>query len=193
MNEYRYTLEPYKGMSTRYHCPDCQEPEKTFSRYIDTETGEHIHPTVGKCNRESNCGYHFKPKQYFQNNNISFDATQPKALKPKFVTPPQKPVSYIPVDVFKASLSPTAYETNHFVKYLITLFGVEVASELVSRYFLATSKHWNGATVYWQIDTYGKIRTGKIMLYSPTTGKRIKNHTTIFIGCIHCLNNPNLS
>ncbi len=174
MSEHRYLLEPYKGMNTRYHCPDCQQSNKTFSRYIDTETGEHVHPNVGRCDRESNCGYHYTPKQYFQDNNILFDATQPKAYKPKIVTPPQKPVSYIPVDVFKASLNPTAYETNHFVKFLIALFGVEVASELVSRYFIATSKHWNGATVYWQIDTYGKIRTGKIMLYSPTTGKRIK-------------------
>jgi hypothetical protein len=45
---------------------------------------------------------------------------------------------------------------------------------MVSRYFIATSKHWNGATVFWQIDTQGKIRTGKIMLYSTTTGKRVK-------------------
>jgi hypothetical protein len=28
--------------------------------------------------------------------------------------------------------------------------------------------------VFWQIDTKGNIRTGKIMLYSPTTGKRVK-------------------
>lgn len=174
MNEYRYTLEPYKGMNTRYHCPECQQSNKTFSRYIDSETGEHIHPTVGKCDRESNCGYHYKPKQYFQDNNIVIDTTQPKAYKQKIVTPPQKPVSYIPVDVFKTSLNATAYEANHFVKYLITLFGVEVASELVSSYFIATSKHWNGATVFWQVDTQRKVRTGKIMLYSPTKGKRIK-------------------
>ena len=64
---------------------------------------------------------------------------------------------------------------NNFVKFLIDLLGVEVASELVSRYFIATSKHWNGATVFWQIDVQGKVRTGKIMLYSPTTGKRVKN------------------
>ncbi len=171
---HKYILEPYKGMNTRYHCPYCEHSNKTFSRYIDKETGEHLHPSVGRCDRESNCGNHYTPKQYFQDNNILFDASQPKAYKLKFVTPPQMPVSYIPVDVFKASLSPTAYETNHFVKYLITLFGVEVASELVSRYFIATSKHWNGATVFWQIDTKGKVRTGKIMLYSTTKGKRIK-------------------
>ena len=170
---HRYILEPYKGMNTRYRCPTCQQRNKTFSLYIDTETSEHIHPTVGRCNRESNCGHHYTPKQYFQDNNISFDTPQPKAYKPRPVTPPQKPVSFIPFEVFKASLK--AYETNHFVQFLINLFGVEVASQLVSRYFIATSKHWNGATVFWQIDTQGKRRTGKIMLYSPTTGKRVKN------------------
>jgi hypothetical protein len=159
-------------MNTRYRCPTCQQRDKTFSLYIDTETGEHIHPTVGRCNRESKCGHHYTPKQYFQDNNISFDTPQPKAYKPRTVTPPQKPVSFIPVEVFKASLK--AHETNHFVKFLINLFGAEVASQLVSRYFIATSKHWNGATVFWQIDTKGKVRAGKIMLYSPTTGKRIK-------------------
>ena len=173
---HRYILEPYKGMNTRYRCPapNCGKG-KTFSLYIDTETGEHIHPTVGRCNRESNCGHHYTPKQYFQDNNISFDTPQPKAYKPRPVTPQPKPVSFIPIDVFKASLNPTAFETNHFVKFLIDLFGVEVASQLVSCYFIATSKHWNGATVFWQIDTQGKVRTGKIMLYSPTTGKREKN------------------
>ena len=171
MSEHKYILEPYNGMNTRYRCPTCQQRDKTFSLYIDTETGEHIHPTVGRCNRESNCGHHYTPKQYFQDNNISF--VTPKAYKPRPVTPQQKPVSFIPVEVFKASLK--AHETNHFVQFIINLFGVEVASQLVSRYFIATSKHWNGATVFWQIDTQGKVRTGKIMLYSPTTGKRVKN------------------
>lgn len=172
MNEHKYILEPYKGMNTRYRCPSCKQRDKTFSQYIDTETGEHIHPIVGRCNRESNCGYHYTPKQYFQDNNISFDIPQPKAYKPRPVILQPKPVSFIPVEVFKASLK--AHETNQFIKFLIDLFGVEVASQLVSRYFIATSKHWNGATVFWQIDTQGKVRTGKIMLYNPTTGKRVK-------------------
>lgn len=173
--KHRYTLEPYKGMNTRYRCPNCQQRDKTFSLYIDTEAGENIHPTVGRCNRESNCGYHYTPKQYFQDNYISFEKTQPKGYKPRPFKPQPKPVSFIPVKVFKASLNPKAFETNHFVNFLINLFGVEVANQLVSRYFIATSKHWNGATVFWQIDTQGKVRTGKIMLYNPTTGKRVKN------------------
>ncbi len=174
MSERKYILEPYNGMNTRYPCPSCQQRDKTFSRYIDTETGKHISPNVGRCNRQNNCGYHYTPKQYFQDNNISFDTPQPKTYKLRPVTPQPKPVSFIPVEVFKDSLNPTSYQMNNFVKFLINLFGVGVASELVSRYFIATSKYWNGATVFWQIDTQGKVRTGKIMLYSPTTGKRVK-------------------
>lgn len=175
MDEHRYILEPYKGMKTRHLCPSCKQTDKTFSRYIDTKTGEYLHPSVGRCNRESNCGYNYTPKQYFQDNNISIETTQPQKNKPRPVTPQPKSVSFIPVEVFKASLNPIAFETNHFVQFLIDLFGVEVASQLVSCYFIATSKHWNGATVFWQIDTEGKVRTGKIMLYNPTTGKRVKN------------------
>ena len=176
MIEHKYILEPYKGMKTRYHCPapNCGKG-RTFSLYRDTETGEYIHPTVGRCNRESSCGYHYTPKQYFGDYNISLDTIQPKAHKPRPVATQSNPVSLIPVEVFKASLNPTAFETNRFVQFLISLFGFEVTSQLVSRYFIATSKYWNGATVFWQIDIKGKVRTGKIMLYSPTTGKRIKN------------------
>jgi len=180
MNERRYLLEPYKGINTRYHCPDCQQREKTFSRYIDTKIKEYIAPTVGRCNRESNCGYHYTPKQYFQDNNISFDTTLTVLyLKPKAVTPQQKPVSFIPVEIFKTSLQ--CNEPNYFIKFLIDLFRVKVAKDLISRYFITTSTHWNGATIFWQIDISGKIKTGKIMLYNPATGKRVKepfNHIT---------------
>jgi hypothetical protein len=99
--------------------------------------------------------------------------TQQPIIKRKSITLLAAPISFIPVDVFKASLQ--SHENNHFVNYLIGLFGVDITSKLVSRYFIATSKHWSGATVFWQIDTQGKVRTGKIMLYSPTTGKRVKN------------------
>ena len=169
---HKYILEPYKGMNTRYRCPSCQHKDKTYSLYIDTETGEYIHLTVGRCNRESNCGYHHTPRQYFQDNNIPFDTPQFKAYKPLPVKPQPKPISSIPSEKLKASLK--AYVSNHFVTYLIDLFGAEVTNDLVEKYFIGTSKHWDGASVFWQIDSQGKVRTGKIMLYSPSTGKRVK-------------------
>jgi hypothetical protein len=172
MIEHRYILEPYRGMNTRYRCPECQGRDKTFSLYIDRETSEHLHLKVGRCNRESKCGYHYTPKQYFHDNNISFETNRPLTVKPYPTIKAVKPASYIPVEVFTASLK--AYENNHFVQFLSGIFGPEIANELIARYFIGTSKHWPGATVFWQVDAQGKIRTGKIMLYNSTTGKRIK-------------------
>ena len=68
--QHRFILQPYKGLNTRFRCPNCQHNSKTFVRYIDTETNQHIHDNVGRCNREDKCGYHFTPKQYFQKNGI---------------------------------------------------------------------------------------------------------------------------
>lgn len=179
MRQYRYILERYDGMNTRYRCPKCNK-EKIFCLYIDTETKEKIHSSVGRCNRESNCGYHYTPKQYFQDNNIAFDSalilTNNKPLDFKLTA---KEVSFIPVEIFKQSLQIDKNvleisESNNFVKFLIELFGIDVTNQLVLRYFIATSKHWKGANVFWQVDYQGNIRTGKIMLYNSSTGKRIK-------------------
>lgn len=104
----------------------------------------------------------------------SFNAPKPQ---PRQVVPDQKPFSLIPVEALTESLKPEAYETNHFVNYLIKLFGARVASEAISQYYIGTSKHWNGATVFWQLDINNKLRAGKIILYNPTTGKRVKDRT----------------
>ena len=163
MSQHRYILEPYKGMNTRHTCPNCQQREKTFSLYIDTATGEHVHPTVGRCNRESNCGNHYTPKQYFQDNNISFDRPLFNQISPRPIAIKAKPIVFIPVEKFNASQQ--HFETNHFVKFLNGLFGVEITNQLIKDYCIGTSKHWNGATVFWQKDIQGKFRTGKIIQY----------------------------
>ena len=67
MSAYRYILEPYKGIATRHTCPACEQ-KKCFSHYIDTENKVSFPNHVGRCDREEKCGYHFTPKQYFEEN-----------------------------------------------------------------------------------------------------------------------------
>ena len=68
MNTYRFILERYRGISTRYTCPQCGR-KHTFTRYIDTDNNnQYISDNVGKCNRLDKCGYHYTPKQYFTDN-----------------------------------------------------------------------------------------------------------------------------
>jgi hypothetical protein len=77
---------------------------------------------------------------------------------------------------------------NNFISYLNKTLGLDYSNEFVAKYFIGTSDHWSGATIFWQVDISGKIRAGKVILYDETTGKRIKspfNH----IHWIHRINN----
>lgn len=56
-----------------------------------------------------------------------------------------------------------------------TLFTEDEVKTVIVKYLIGTSKFWNGATVFWQIDIQQNIRHGKIMLYNADTGKRAKN------------------
>ena len=57
-------LEPYHGPASRHTCPACRKP-RCFTLYLHGSTGLPIHPTVGRCNHEIHCGYHYPPRQYF--------------------------------------------------------------------------------------------------------------------------------
>ena len=70
-------LQKYAGKSTRFTCPGCKTPY-SFTRYLDGETLQPIHPTVGRCNREIKCGYHYTPRQYYadlRNQNLHLPNT----------------------------------------------------------------------------------------------------------------------
>lgn len=171
---YRYKLEPYKGIKSRYRCPNCGKPKK-FSRYIDTQTGDQLPPEYGRCERLNNCGYWLSPYKngYAKNKVFNGKVAQKSAkiLKSSSLTKDQK-ISLIPDDSFIKSQN--HYERNFFVQYLLTVFDTGTVDQLIQNYFLGTSSHWFGSTIFWQVDKQGRIRTGKIMLYNSYTGGRIK-------------------
>lgn len=155
-----FILEPYKGPATRHSCPECGK-EKVFSRYIEKRTGKYISMDFGRCNREINCGYHKLPKSGLMDLSININSDLNIAK-----------IDFISLNQFQNSLK--AYDRNHFVSFLANQFGKEIAMSLVSKYNIGTSKYWLGATIFWQIDKDQKVRTGKIMLYDPITGHRVK-------------------
>ena len=68
MNNYNQPyLEKYSGRASRHKCPKCGDPH-SFAYYLDGNTGQPIDKTVGRCNHESGCGYHYTPKQFFIDN-----------------------------------------------------------------------------------------------------------------------------
>jgi len=169
MNDYRYTLEPYAGKDSRYTCPACKKPHE-FSRYIDLITGEYLGDNVGKCNRIDKCGFHYTPKQFFNDNEIIPEPI-PAIAKAQKQMP--RPVSYINKETFIKSLQ--GHDKNNLVKFLHTLFDNETVSLLINLYKIGTSTRWNGGTsIFWQIDQNDNIRTGKLIKYDAVTGKRLK-------------------
>ncbi|MCB0532596.1 MAG: hypothetical protein KDD14_10405, partial [Saprospiraceae bacterium] len=140
---------------------------------------------VSKWSRERDYVYHYPARQYFEAAGISFDregnvknsfeqAGKP-GNGPAFKPPkpaPAKPVSFIPPDLFRGGLK--SYGNNNLAKFLSARLGRETAETLVARYYVGTSNQWPGANVFWQVDSRGKVRSGKVMLYDPETGRRDK-------------------
>lgn len=198
-------LQPYKGKSTRHTCPACKDTY-SFTLYLNGNTGQPIHPTVGKCNHEIKCGYHYTPRQYFndhpekknkqpqkqptpqQSKNQQLSSCQ---LPSRQLAPPQQ--LQIPNPMQPAGSTPNkkpSSEINH-IPYTYVKRSASYNSNFVRflcNYFpkdkieKAVEDYALGATknkevIFWQMDINGKVRTGKIMQYNPRTGKRIKNNT----------------
>ena len=168
-------LEKYKGKTTRHTCPECGMKE-CFTLYFDGNTHQPINKRVGKCNRESKCGYHYTPKQFFIDNpNVNETTRQACDLhysKP-FVAKQQTslPVGAIPFSYVERSAS---YKSN-FVRFLCEFMTTEQIKWIGDNYAIGATK--NKEIIFWQIDITGKVRTGKIMQYNPETGKRIKHES----------------
>lgn len=180
MSHYLYILEPYKGMKTRYNCPNCNK--KTFTRYLNRETQTYLHHTVGFCQRRIKCGYHYAPKSYFTYNTnqncISSVTLKASRIINNSVTvqashiPSQVKANLIDEKILDLSLSSS--NPNNFLSYLRSLWNKEAVQFVKERYLIGTSSYWKGSTVFWQMDIKNRIRTGKIMLYDKINCKRIK-------------------
>lgn len=171
-------LQPYNGKSTRHSCPAC-ETKQSFTLYIDGNTHEPIHHTVGKCNRESKCGYHYTPRQYFIDNPSSHgtDEALLDSCKDARLSVSKRPplrgglVGSIPFHFVQKSSS---YKSN-FVRFLFEHLSDEQIRTATENYALGATN--SKEVIFWQIDITGKVRTGKIMQYNLATGRRIKHES----------------
>jgi hypothetical protein len=179
MNEHRYRLE--KG-SKKHLCPGCDK--KRFVRYIDTETGQLLPEQYGRCDRESNCGYFLNPytdgyaKMIWQKEqgNSSELPNNWKPCKPQINRKPKPKPVFIPVEVFKQTLS--GYEQNVFIQNLLNRvkypFEVNNIEKVISLYYLGTVKNGyrKGAITFPFIDIQNKVRAIQVKQFDEA------NHTT---------------
>ncbi len=133
-------------------------------------------------------------------SNIEFKGWNKKSFsKSKEIYKDLSDFSVVPKDFFEKSLllDKNVFQiakSNMLIKYLLKIFGPEITIQLICKYFIGTSNHrfqdknypgymsGAGSTIFWQRDIQGKVRTGKVMLYDPELGKRVKdpfNHITM--------------
>ncbi len=180
MSQYRFILEPYISQKNRYECPSCGK-RHVFSRYIDLDKKEYVALEVGKCNREQKCGYHLSPKEYFKNRETftggkcaaTEDVNDTVLKRIAFQSRQKKlPISFIDRNLFLQSLETSS--SNNFLSFLQTLISSESLTEIKEKYKIGTSEKWKGVTIFWQVDEQGRIRTGKMMLYDKSSGRKKK-------------------
>ena len=192
---YRFTLERYRGRGSRYACPQCGR-KYSFTRYVDTENNSYVAENVGKCNRLDKCGYHYTPRQYFLDHPWLSERPQhpynPRPQprpKPRTEQCPQprseqcqeaenRGFGLMPRTLVERSL---ALDCG-YKRWLRSVAGDEVAKRLISDYKIGGCINETtglDAAVFWQEDINGDFRTGKIMNFDPTTGKRLKGEAGV--------------
>jgi len=117
--------------------------------------------------RKSLINYKGYESKYFSNDQVDYRNVPIESVKP-----PAKPSFH------KMELLENLYVNSlpdNLTIFLNSCLDKDEVKKTIDKYFITgTNYHWPNATIFWQIDEYEQIHAGKIMLYSPVTGKRIK-------------------
>lgn len=153
--DYRYSL---RKNGKKITCPSCGRKGE-FVPYVDESNNVVDAEKYGRCERINSCGYMLYPKSKKGDDWVPTVKVQPAP----------RPTEYIAKEIVEKTF--TDFQNNVFFMYLVGLFGRDKAFELQAEYNIGTAK--NGGTVFWQMDYFGRFRTGKVMYYQPN-GRRDK-------------------
>ena len=178
--DFRYQLESKKltgHQPRKLTCPHCGK-KKCLVRYVDTKNGyRYIADSVGKCDHQHSCGYHYKPSEYYHDNQW---AREPTVNTENYCKPvPLPPFQPFPKEFVLRSQSPN----STFWRWFSTDVAkrLDLSPEQIQRVFDdyligATNK---GNVIFWQIDHQKQVHGGHIMHY------RFDGHREGFQGWTH--------
>lgn len=127
---------------------------------------------MGRCDHESSCGYHYTPKQFFADHPDLKAGIDWRDDRPAWLDKEKpKELCFIPDEMVTRSVR-FNYDSD-LVSFLRTVIDPVVLEGLIDDYQIGVTK--SRATIFFQIDVQGRCRTGKIMMYNPETGHRIKD------------------
>ena len=150
MNSYfRYQLETRRLTGHRQ--------QKFTFRYVADD--------VGKCDHQHSCGYHYKPSEYYHDNQW---AREPSARTEfHFTPPPLPPFRPLPMEYVLRSLSPVSTFWHWFSTDVATRLSLspEQVGRVYDDYLIGATR--KGSVIFWQIDHKRQVHGGHIMQYGP--------------------------
>ena len=172
LDDMNFSLKKYNGRKDV--CPLCGQ--RSFTPYVD-EDGNILDVNVGRCDRESKCGYHYAPKQFFaEHPDISMNDW--RDCKPRHISMGllQKELCTIPMTFIDRSVTAERDSALQvFFKTHLSKADADLLDWSAEEYKVGVTKE--GATIFPQIDINGRCRTAKIMRYDPCTGHRLKGQS----------------
>ena len=174
----RFILDPRRGSSCKTTCPHCGG-KKCFKLYIDTETGEPLGNECGRCDHEQSCGYHYKPREFFQDHpdvkqkllhNDSFSSFKSSNSRPmsERVNPKPMPVEKVVYFDMSMVLARHFYDQTFMPWLRSKVMNDDKVNQAFEDYLLGATnsgKFSQQAIIFWYIDCENRVRDGKIMWY----------------------------
>ncbi len=173
---YRYHLKNYRERNQKMRCPHCGF--RTFVPYVD-ESGGLLDPSVGRCDREDHCRYHYPPREFFRDHpRLNADAREWRG-SPKPVAPARPmETDYIPLEkIPQLANEAMRHVGNNLKTFFVSVFGLQETETTFGKYNICSAKYWRYkggmSTCFVQIDAEGRGRQVKVMCYDPDTGRRL--------------------
>ena len=181
MNDYRYRLDDPRVTGRRQQkttCPSCGR-KRCFVRYVDTRDDcKYLDNRVGRCDHEQSCGYHYKPADFFRDQPWAKPDWQPSH---PVVQKPPKPliIEPLPAIYMAQSHAPGSTFWQWFSGPCAQQLGIsqEVVLKIYDDYYIGATR--KGEVIFWQVDEYGRIRTGHVMAYNS------EGHREGYQGWVH--------
>ena len=147
----------------KHNCPGCNQ--KRFVRYIDSSTGNYLPEKFGRCDRETNCGYHLNPYK------SGYELIDQKENEPVILNRKIQPVYFMPEKILEATLK--EYEKNVFISNLKRIVDKSEIEKVIALYKVGTIGRGCrfGAVTFPFIDKSGNIRTIQVKQFDES------NHT----------------
>ena len=170
---HRYTFDSPRVTGRRQQktfCPQCGR--KSLVRYVDTHDGfRYLHDSVGKCDHVNSCGYHYTPREYFQDHSWLIESKSPSLPRTPVPVPPPPPLKPLSMALVEENHSPQSGFWSWFAGSCARQLGFDSAilRRIYEDYQIGIAEH--GDVIFWQIDEQQRVRTGHIMAYD-TCGHR---------------------